>query len=398
MMNKLPKLVLFGAGKIGRSFIGQLFSKGGYEVVFIDVFKPVIDALNRRGNYNVIIKSDTDKTINIPNVRGVLANDTTQVIAEIATAEILAISVGMNGMATAFPLIAEGLKKRYETNPTSALDIIIAENMRNADAYFAQELKSLLPEDYPFLQLVGLIETSIGKMVPIMLKKDMDEDILQVFAESYNTLILSKNAFKTPIPQIEGLAPKANMKAWVDRKLFIHNLGHAATAYIGYVYNPDFVYLYEALSVTEIYEKVRNTMLQAAEILLMKYPEEFSRQDLINHIDDLLLRFQNKALGDTIFRVGCDLTRKLSKQDRVVGAINTAIELGLEYDKIVYVLACAMNFRAKNEQGNLFPGDEEFIYIFNKGVDQLLNKVCEFNKHEIELIKEQLNSSKILLK
>ena len=42
------KLVLFGAGKIGRSFIGQLFSRGGYEVVFIDVFKPVIDELNLR--------------------------------------------------------------------------------------------------------------------------------------------------------------------------------------------------------------------------------------------------------------------------------------------------------------------------------------------------------------
>ena len=87
-----------------------------------------------------------------------------------------------------------------------------------------------------------------------MQKKDLQEDILQVFAEPYNTLILNKKGFKNPIPAINGLAPKENMKAWVDRKLFIHNLGHSAAAYIGYVHNPGFIYLYEVLAVPEIYK------------------------------------------------------------------------------------------------------------------------------------------------
>ena len=33
------KILIFGAGKIGRSFIGQLFSRAGYELVFIDANK-----------------------------------------------------------------------------------------------------------------------------------------------------------------------------------------------------------------------------------------------------------------------------------------------------------------------------------------------------------------------
>src|ERR1035437_6963973 len=90
------KLVIFGAGKIGRSFIGQLFNMGGYEVVFIDVFKPVIDELNKRGNYNVIVKGEKEEILNIKNVRGVLAGDEEKVIEEIASSSIMAVSVGLN--------------------------------------------------------------------------------------------------------------------------------------------------------------------------------------------------------------------------------------------------------------------------------------------------------------
>lgn len=209
------KLVLFGAGKIGRSFIGQLFSSGGYEVVFIDVFKPIIDELNSRGNYNVIIKAEKDEIINIKNIRGLFAGEEKEVINEISTAGLLGVSVGLNGLATTIPLIAKGLIKRYKINNEYPLDIIIAENLRNASEYLHIELKKVLPDGFPLDEFVGTIETSIGKMVPIMTRKDLEEDILQVFAERYNTLILDENAFKNPIPQIEGLSPKKNIKAWV---------------------------------------------------------------------------------------------------------------------------------------------------------------------------------------
>lgn len=234
------KIVIFGAGKIGRSFIGKLFSRGGYEVVFIDVYQQIIDELNIRKSYNVIIRSEREEIINITNVRGVYGNDTSAVVFEVAS-WFSGHSVGLHRLSSIIPLLAKGLERRFAIDQPSALDIIFAENMRNGDAFFREGLGKIMPKDYPFNQLVGLVETSIGKMVPIMQKKEMDEDILQVFAEPNNTLNLDKMAFKNPIPKITGLAPKENMKAWVDPKLFIHNLGHAATVYIGHLYNPEFV-------------------------------------------------------------------------------------------------------------------------------------------------------------
>jgi len=374
------KLVLFGAGKIGRSFIGQLFSRGGYEVVFIDVFRPVIEELNLRHNYNVVIKGDVETVINIQNVRGVYGGDTEQVIDEIATARIVAVSVGQNGLKSIIPLIAKGIIKRFETVGALPLDIIIAENLRNAAEFMNQELKENLPEGYPLEERVGLVETSIGKMVPIMLKKDMDEDILQVFAEPYNTLILDKRAFKNPIPEIEGLAPKESMKAWVDRKLFIHNLGHATAVYLGYLAHPDAIFLYEVLSDSQLIAIVRKTMLQAADILLAKYPDEFTIESLTDHIDDLLSRFQNKALGDTLFRVGCDLQRKLSAEDRLAGAIHLAFELKLPSDLILNALVCGCHFGATDEAGNRLQSDLEFDLIYVKGIKEVLTSVCGFDE------------------
>ena len=374
------KLVLFGAGKVGRSFIGQLFSTGGYEVVFIDINKPVIDALNISGQYKVIIKSDKEKIMNINNVRGVHSDDYENVIHEVATAGIIAVSVGLDGLEGVFHLLAKGLLKRKSSGENNPVDIIIAENIRDGDLYFRRRLTQLLPDEYPFDKLVGLIETSIGKMIPIMQKKDLKDDNLQVFAEPYNTLILNKKGFKNPIPAIIGLAPKDNMKAWVDRKLFIHNLGHSSAAYIGYLHNPEFIFMHEALSVKEIRSQVRETMLQSAHILLEKYPEEFTEKDLVEHIDDLLFRFQNKALGDTIFRVGCDLIRKLGPQDRLSGAIKEAMEFKLPYEKILYALVCGCHFRASDEDGKMFSSDLDFANVYNKGLNSVFKRVCGFNE------------------
>jgi mannitol-1-phosphate 5-dehydrogenase len=385
------KLVLFGAGKIGRSFIGQLFSKGGYEVVFVDINKAVIDELNKRGHYKVIIKSDKEEVLDIYNVRGVHSDDVEKIVHETATAGIVAVSVGQDGLESVFHLLAKGLVAREAIDINCPLDIIIAENLRNADLHFRDNLISLLPHKYPFDKLVGLVETSIGKMVPIMQKRDMQNDILQVFAEPYNTLILNKKGFKNPIPAINGLAPKDNMKAWVDRKLFIHNLGHSTTAYIGHLYNPGFVYLYEALEVNEIYSFVRETMLEAACVLMYKYPGEFSLKQLTEHIDDLIFRFQNRNLGDTIFRVGCDLNRKLGPQDRLAGAINAAFTLNLPYQKILYALVSGFHFRATDEDGKMLKNDNEFARSYEKGLKFIMTKICGFNeiRHD-RILKEAL--------
>ena len=229
---------------------------------------------------------------------------------------------GKNVLERIIPVIAAGLVQRNTNNPGTPLDIILAENMRSAADFVGGQLKKNLPSSFPVETLVGLVETSIGKMVPIIPQAELEKDPLVVFAESYNTLIVDRKGFKSPIPEIKGLAPKNNIKAWVDRKAFIHNMGHATAAYYGYALHPEAVYMYEVLDDPEVLQFTRAVMLQSADILLAAYPDDFTAIDLISHIDDLISRFRNKALRDTIFRVGQDLARKLGADDRFMGAIH----------------------------------------------------------------------------
>ena len=361
------KIVIFGAGKIGRSFIGQLFGCNGYNVVFVDVDPNIIARLNHQGNYRVIIKGEKEEEIIVPNVQAISALDKVKVAEAVSTAGILAVSVGKNALEKVIPIVAEGLKLRHQTDPEVPLDIILAENMRSAADFVKELLDKYLPSDYPIDKLVGLIETSIGKMVPLMTIADLEKDPLVVFAEPYNTLILDGKGFKCPIPEIKGLAPKNNIKAWVDRKAFIHNLGHATASYYGHYFHPEAIYIYEVLDDKRVFNFTKGVMLQSAEILLAAYPDDFTLTDLVDHIDDLLYRFRNKALKDTIYRVGQDLTRKLGYDDRFMGAIHLAILHGKPFDKILKAMSYGFCFNAPDESG--FSSGNDLTFLKQIGED-----------------------------
>ncbi len=375
------KIVLFGAGRIGRSFIGQLFARAGFEVVFIDINQQIIDQMNRRGCYDVVIKKpEGDEVLPVSGVRGINSTEIETIADELSVCRIVAVSVGQKGLPYIIPALAKGLLLRYKRYGSKPLDIILAENKREAGKYILELLCKELPNDFPVEEMTGLIETSIGKMVPIMPLAVQLRDPLLVYAESYNTLILDRKAFKNPIPDVPGLSPKDHIKAWVDRKACIHNFGHAAAAYRGYRYHPEAKYMFETLADSAIYEHTREAMKQSAAILLAKYPDEFTEEALEAHIDDLLSRFANKALGDTIFRVGCDLPRKLHRTDRIVSPLLDGIEAGLPVDKIVEVFVDGIRFRATDEDGRLFPDDEYFVSnLEQKGLPWTLQHICDID-------------------
>ncbi|MEI8094566.1 MAG: mannitol-1-phosphate 5-dehydrogenase [Spirochaetales bacterium] len=355
----MPRFVQFGAGNIGRSFIGRLFAEAGYETVFVDVDVTLVGLLNARGSYPVVVKQTglADEVRTVTGVRAVNGRDLPAVIAEVFAADYAATSVGQRALESVLPVLAQGLVARQQAG-RPALTLIIAENLRGGAEFFRQTLKKALPADFPLERAVGLVETSIGKMVPLMPREALEDDPLQLFAEPYDTLIVDRKGFAGPLPKLAGLKPVDNVPAYVDRKLFMHNMSHAATAYLGYEADPSLVWVWQALELPRVVAGVARALDQSASALLAAYPGEFSSADLSEHARDLLTRYRNRALGDTLHRVGRDLARKLSRDDRLIGACLLADRHGLPYDAIARAAGAALSFAAPDENGRHLPGDE----------------------------------------
>ncbi|MFQ5808825.1 MAG: mannitol-1-phosphate 5-dehydrogenase [Armatimonadota bacterium] len=373
------KLAQIGAGNIGRSFIGQLFSRAGYEVVFIDIDDALVAALNERRSYTVEIKDETPETLLIQNVRAVNGNDAARAAEEVATADIAATAVGPDALPHVCPMLARALVRRRELGG-GPLDIVICENMRNAAAFMREALAEHLPSDLPLGDAVGLIETSIGKMVPIMTPEQRRDDPLLVFAEAYNTLIVDGTAFTCGVPEVPGIDPKTNMKAWVDQKLFVHNLGHALLAYLGFLLIPDVQFVWEAVGDPKVGTATREAMWESGRALMAEYPDELDEATETEQIEGLLRRFANRALGDTIYRVGRDLQRKLAPDDRVIGALRLDAKHGVEAPLTTLAAAAGMLFRATDDDGRMFPRDAEFAEaIYSQGPEHVLRTVCKLD-------------------
>jgi mannitol-1-phosphate 5-dehydrogenase len=344
-------------------------SKAGYEVVFVDLDRTLVDAINEKHSYSVIVKDKKPAEIKVTGVRAVGAWDAEAVTNEVAQADFAGTAVGPRALEPVSRLLAAGLKKRAGR----PLDVILCENQRDAAILVAGYLKNVLGvndlKDFP----VGLIETSIGKMVPIMPNEIRKQDPTIVWAEAYNKIIADGEAFITNVPEIEGLERHSNFHAYVDRKLFVHNLGHAACAYMGALKNKTFIW--EAMKVKTALATANGAMVESGKALLVRYPSEWTWEEMTGHIEDLLERFRNKALGDTVYRVGRDLPRKLAPEDRLLGALRLQAASGVQSVFTERAIAAALLFRTPGEDGKLFAEDAAFAeYIDREGPEKALEK------------------------
>jgi mannitol-1-phosphate 5-dehydrogenase len=327
MLFRTINAVMYGAGNIGRGFIGMLLSQSGYHVTFVDVAKPLVEQLHGRGNYPVrILDPDGYEDILVEDVDAVDGADADAVACAIAAADVMATAVGANILPRIAKNIAQGLKLRF-TRGGKPLNIVICENLMDANIALEGWIREHLDEREQawMAENVGFVEASIGRMVPVQTPQMQDGDPLRVCVERYGYLPVDRDAFRGEMPAIRNLVPFSPFDFYIRRKLYIHNMGHALTAYLG-MYK-DLPLIADAIDDPEIYILAFQAMLESAEALFHKYGVPVS--DILRHIQDLLQRFANRSLGDTCARVGADIERKLSPSDRLTGAARLCREQGI---------------------------------------------------------------------
>ena len=360
----------FGAGNIGRGFTGQLFSESGYEVVFVDVIPEVVTLLNERREYTIRYAKREPENITIRNVRAVDGRDLEAVSDEISDADLVCTAVGVNVLPHVAPGIAGGVRKRADKLGDRPINIIICENLAHASEFLSEKVKETLPGDYhAYLDKnVGFVESVVARMVPIMTDEQKREDPLLVIVEPYKLLPIDRAAWIGDMPEIVGVQARDNFQGYVDRKLFGHNMGHAISAYLGYLRG--YEYTYQSMRDPDVFRVTRAAMMETGEAMIRKW--RFEPREHEDFVDDLLERFANEALGDQVARVGKDLMRKLGPEDRLIGAARLCLEQGVSPDNVCKGIAAALLYDEPDDP----TAPEVQAHIRESGVESALAKFC----------------------
>ena len=175
-------------------------------MTFIDVNEEVVRLLNTYHQYDQVIVGEQTQTITIQHVKAVDGKDEQAVCEAIASADLMATALGANILPKVAPLVAKGLKYRWETRGNVPLDILICENLNDADRIFHDAVAQYM-EDPKWDTLVGFVETSIGKMVPPANNLEEATSPLAVRQEAYEFLPVNKAAIKTKWPDASQIIP-----------------------------------------------------------------------------------------------------------------------------------------------------------------------------------------------
>jgi len=368
----MKKSVIYGAGNIGRGFIGQLFSESGYEVVFIDINQELIDRLNKDRKYPIqVLSRKQSREFFVENVRAVNGNSEEQAAGEIASASIMATSIGANVLPKISRTIAAGLKKRWKEGNREFFNIIICENLLDANKLLYQYVEhELEPSERELLnEWVGFVEASVGRMVPVMTEQMLQGNIAKICVEEFCELPVDKDGFKGPIPDIKYMVPFSPFMFYIQRKLYIHNMGHALAAYLGKL--KGYTYIWQAIGDPNIRLIVMKAMQDSAIALAREHKVPLDK--ILVHIDDLIYRFSNKLLEDTINRVGRDVKRKLSEGDRLFGAARLCLKHGILPSNICLGIAAALHFNPSSEISICYDGDKQKLF-------RLIEEICHIQK------------------
>lgn len=341
----LKQAVHFGAGNIGRGFIGALFSQSGYQVAFVDVAEQIINKLNEEKKYNVRLAQPKEESITIDHVEGINnMTDEEGVIEKIQTATYLTTAIGPNILPRIAPLIARGIKGRLGTTDEK-LYVIACENQIGATDILKQHILENLDEDTKekIDGKVHFFNSAVDRIVPIQ-----DGSSLDVLVEPYYEWVVETSE---DIPQIKGMTIVEDLAPFIERKLFTVNTGHAVIAYLGYLAGKSTID--ETLADTKIEDQVRETLKETGAYLIKEYG--LDEQEHLNYIDKNIQRFKNALLNDGVSRVGRSPIRKLGPEDRLIRPAVEAQKAGLSYSHLAKAIAAALLFD--------YPEDEEAMKI-----------------------------------
>lgn len=335
--------VHFGAGNIGRGFIGLALHNAGHRVIFVDVDESLITAIQGHDSYRVIETGSNGIVHTVDNFTGVnSAKNPDQVIQAIAEADIVTTAVGPRVLEFVAPLIARGLAARNAPRP---LAVMACENAIGA----TDTLKSFVAGSASEVEMsrAQFANTAVDRIIPIQ----EPTEGLDVTVEAFSEWVIDRTAFGGSEPHIPGAHFVDKLAPYIERKLLTVNTGHASIAYLGLRAGAQ--HIAEALAISSVAVVVDAVLDETTRMLVARHG--IDETDQRAYVALTLERFRNPDLDDELVRVGRQPLRKLSRHERLIEPAAALSEAGVTPVALLQVVEAALRFEA--------PSDEESVEL-----------------------------------
>ncbi|MCU7558601.1 mannitol-1-phosphate 5-dehydrogenase [Macrococcus capreoli] len=370
------KAVHFGAGNIGRGFIGKVLFDNGYNVTFADVNAEIIDALNKDKQYDVIIAEEAKERQTVTGVSGINSiTDGDALKQAIIEADLITCAVGVSIL----PIIAKSFASALlERNPEHQLNIVACENAIMA----TDTLKAAVLEIAPAvadMKNISFPNSAVDRIVPIQ----KQENPLDVMVEPFFEWVIEEDKWLGD--KLEGVKYVKDLHPFIERKLMTVNTGHAFIAYYG-TYK-GYKTVDEAMKDQDVVDATKAVLAETSAYLTTAY--DFTAEEQSAYVEKIIGRFTNPYLSDALNRVGRSPIRKIGPNDRIVKPLRALTETGLPHDNLVKMAAYLLKYNDPSDPESV----EKEHAIADKTVAGFLKEYAQIDEQLIaEIVKayEQL--------
>jgi mannitol-1-phosphate 5-dehydrogenase len=328
------KAVHFGAGNIGRGFVGLILHKAGYEIVFADVATELIDSLEAADSYKVHEVGAEPRTWTVDNFRAVnSATNEAAVIDEIATADMVTTAVGPNILKLIAPLIARAIQAR--SDELAPLQVLACENVLFATSNLRADIAIRVDAETLATKAI-FANTAVDRIVPA---QDPAAG-LDVTVEDFFEWAVESVPFGDHLPQIADVHFVDDLEPYIERKLFTVNTGHATLAYHGHLRGA--TTLAAAMDIDAVAAEVDAVLTETSKMLIARHG--FDPAAHAAYVATCIRRFGNPHLPDTPERVGRSPLRKLSRNDRFISPAGELAASGTRPSALLRAVGAALAF------------------------------------------------------
>ena len=370
----MKKAVHFGAGNIGRGFIGEILFENNFEIAFVDVNETIINALNERHAYEIEIAEEGQRHIAVSGVLGINNRlHPESVVEALSTADLVTTAIGPNILPFIANLIAQGIEVRRQAGNTQPLDVLACENMIGGSAFLFEEVKKhLSEEELTFTEtFIGFPNAAVDRIVPAQ----SHDDPLFVVVEPFNEWVVETKGMKRPELRLNGVHYEENLEPFIERKLFSVNSGHATSAYTGAHFGASTIL--EALQNPIVKTKVESVLEEIRSLLIAKWG--FDEQALVDYHKIILSRFENPFIVDDIARVARTPIRKLGFDERFIRPIRELRERGLSYKNLLATVSYIFSYHDENDEQSV----ELQRLLQEKSLTEVVEQVTGLTDHDL---------------